>query len=149
MAGLRLAFVAGRPDLLEPIFRLRTTCSYGSPTAVQYAGAFALDHAAELTPPIAALYRERRDAVIDGFRALGWDAPPPPATMFVWLPVPRGFDAQGWTVHLVESAGLVVTPGNAFGPDGEGYFRISLVADADVLAHAIAGLGALGIRWQE
>jgi LL-diaminopimelate aminotransferase len=68
--------------------------------------------------------------------------------MFFWLPVPNGFEAQQWTQHLIDQAGVVVTPGNAFGPGGEGFFRVSLIADEDVLAKAIDRLRAAGIRYK-
>jgi LL-diaminopimelate aminotransferase len=67
--------------------------------------------------------------------------------MFVWLEVPKGFDSQSWSRHLIDTAGVVVTPGNAFGPGGEGYFRVSLVAEADVMREAFARLRAAGVRF--
>jgi LL-diaminopimelate aminotransferase len=68
--------------------------------------------------------------------------------MFVWLPVPSGFTSQGWVEHLVEGAGVVVTPGNAFGPGGEGFFRISLVAGEPVLGAAIDRLRRAGVHYR-
>jgi LL-diaminopimelate aminotransferase len=120
---------------------------YGSPAAIQSGAALALDHADELTRDVASRYRERRDAVIDAFRALGWRAEPPRASMFVWLPVPKGFTSEKFVEHLIDTAGVVVTPGNAFGPGGEGFFRVSLVAEVPVLREAIARIGRAGIRF--
>jgi LL-diaminopimelate aminotransferase len=67
--------------------------------------------------------------------------------MFLWLPVPAGYDSQGWTEWLIERTGVVVTPGNAFGPGGEGYFRVSLVAPLDVLTRAVVRLRDAGVRY--
>jgi aspartate/methionine/tyrosine aminotransferase len=67
--------------------------------------------------------------------------------MFVWLEVPSGFDSQEWSRHLIDRAGVVVTPGNAFGPGGEGYFRVSLVAEPDVMRDAFARLRTAGVRF--
>ncbi len=67
--------------------------------------------------------------------------------MFVWLPIPAGFDGQAWTRHLIDRAGVVVSPGNAFGPGGERFFRVSLIADPPVLATAIGRLRDAGIRF--
>jgi LL-diaminopimelate aminotransferase len=133
--------------VIEALYAVRTNMGYGTPAAIQEGAAFALDHAEELAAPVARRYRERRDAVIDGFRALGWEIAPSPATMFVWLEVPAGFDSQGWSEHLIDRAGVVVTPGNAFGPGGEGYFRVSLVAPPNVMSEAIARLRRAGIRF--
>jgi LL-diaminopimelate aminotransferase len=85
--------------------------------------------------------------VIEGFRALGWSVEPARATMFVWLPVPSEFDSQGWTRHLIDKAGVVVTPGNAFGPGGEGYFRVSLVAPPTVVRDAMTRLRQAGVSF--
>ena len=109
--------------------------------------AYALDHVEELRGTAVDLYRQRRDVMMDGFRSLGWTSQAPHATMFVWLPVPPAFDAQAWTEHLIDKAGVVVSPGNAFGPGGRGFFRVSLIADVDVLSAAIDRLRAAGIRY--
>jgi LL-diaminopimelate aminotransferase len=147
MAGARIGFAAGNADAIEALYAVRTNMGYGTPAAIQEGAAFALEHAEELSRPVALRYQERRDTVIDGFRSLGWDAPAPRATMFVWLEVPAGFDSQGWAEHLIERAGVVVTPGNAFGPGGEGFFRVSLVAPPNVLREAIGRLRRAGVRF--
>ena len=120
---------------------------YGTPAAIQEGAAFALDHVDEFARPIAARYQERRDFVLDGFHSLGWDAKPSRATMFVWLRVPAGFDSQGWSRHLIDHAGVVVTPGNAFGPGGEGFFRVSLVAEPDMMREAFQRLRDAGVEF--
>jgi LL-diaminopimelate aminotransferase len=147
MAGSRVGFAAGNAELIETLFAVRTNMGYGTPAAIQQGAAFALDHAREFTPAVARRYEERRNLLVDGFRSLGWEVSPPRATMFVWLPVPTGYDSQHWSEWLIERAGVVVTPGNAFGPGGEGYFRVSLVASLDVLAEAIARLRDAGVRY--
>ena len=147
MAGSRIGFAVGNSDVIEALYAVRTNMGYGTPAAIQEGAAFALDHAEELARPVARRYQERRDLVIEGFRSLGWEARPTPATMFIWLEVPKGFDSQGWSQHLIDRAGVVVTPGNAFGPGGEGYFRVSLVAAPNVIREAIARLRRSGIRF--
>ena|SRR5438874_2298223 len=149
MAGSRIGFAAGNADLIEALYAVRTNMGYGTPAAIQEGAAYALAHAAGLTPPIARRYQERRDFVVEGFRSLGWEAEPSRATMFVWLPVPAGFDSQGWTRHLIDAAGVVVTPGNAFGPGGEGFFRVSLVAPPNVTREAFARLRRAGVRFAQ
>ena len=147
MAGSRIGFAVGNADVIDALHAVRTNMGYGTPAAIQEGGAYALEHVRELAGPVAQRYRQRRDAVVAGFRSLGWDADAPPATMFVWLPVPAGFTSQGWTQHLIDRAGVVVTPGNAFGPGGEGFFRVSLVGELGMLADAIERLRAAGIRF--
>jgi LL-diaminopimelate aminotransferase len=149
MAGSRIGFAVGNPELIETLYTVRTNMGYGTPAAIQEGAAFALDHAAELTPAVAHRYGERRDLLVNGFRSLGWELTPPRATMFLWLPVPAGYSSQRWTEWLIERTGIVVTPGNAFGPGGEGYFRVSLVASLEVLNEAIARLRAAGVRYAQ
>jgi LL-diaminopimelate aminotransferase len=148
MAGSRIGFAVGGRDLIDALYAVRTNIGYGTPVPIQAGAAYALDHAAEFTPPIAERYQSRRDVLADGFRSLGWAAEPCRATMFQWLPVPAEFSAQEWTRHLIDRAGVVVTPGNAFGPGGERFFRVSLIADPPVLRRAIERLRAAGIRFQ-
>ena len=147
MAGSRIGFAVGNAELVDALFGVRTNMGYGTPAAIQEGAAFALDHLRELTRPIARRYEERRNLVVEGFRSLGWEVIPPAATMFVWLRVPSGFDSQGWSRQLIERAGVVVTPGNAFGPGGEGFFRVSLVAEPNVMREAFARLRDAGLRF--
>ena len=147
MAGSRLGFAVGGRHLIEALHAVRTNMGYGTPMAIQAGGAYALDHYKELSAPVAARYQMRRDALLDGFRSLGWSGEPSRGSMFVWLPVPVGFGAQEWTQYLIERAGVVVTPGNAFGPGGERFFRVSLIAEPPVLASAIERLRQAGIRY--
>jgi LL-diaminopimelate aminotransferase len=147
MAGSRIGFAVGGRELIDILYTVRTNMGYGTPAAIQEGAVVALANAEQLVPPVVAGYRERRDVLVDGFRSLGWPAEPPRATMFVWLPVPDGFTSQQWTQHLIDEAGVVVTPGNAFGPGGEGFFRVSLVAEPAVLRDAITRMKKAGIRF--
>jgi LL-diaminopimelate aminotransferase len=147
MAGSRIGFAVGGQALIDVLYAVRTNMGYGTPAAIQEGAVVALQNARELVPPVVAGYRERRDVLVQGFRSLGWPADAPRATMFVWLPVPQGFSSQQWTQHLIDNAGVVVTPGNAFGPGGEGFFRVSLVGEPAVLRDAIDRISNAGIRF--
>lgn len=147
MAGSRLGFAVGGARLIEALHGVRTNMGYGTPTAIQAGGAYALDHYKELETPTVARYERRRNVVVEAFRSLGWQAQPSHGTMFVWLPIPDGFSAQDWTRHLLDKAGVVVTPGNAFGPGGERFFRVSLIADQPVIDEAVRRLRDAGIRF--
>jgi LL-diaminopimelate aminotransferase len=147
MAGFRIAFAAGGASAIDRLYRLRGSCTYGTPTSIQHAAALALDEASTLVPPVVGVYAPRRDAVISELRALGYDSPAPLATMFVWARVPRGYTSHSWTERLIDDAGVVVTPGDAFGPGGEGWYRISLVAEEEVLREAVRRMGALAPAW--
>jgi len=142
MAGMRIGFVVGNADGVEALAAYRTNVGYGTPTVMQAAAAYALNHHAELVPATVAEYKARRDAMMNAFHAAGWNAEPPPASMYLWLPVPEGVDDWEWVRTLIDEDGVVVTPGVAFGDGGRGYFRVSLVRDKDTLAQAATALGA-------
>ena len=142
MAGLRIGFCVGNETAVEALAVYRTNIGYGTPTAVQHAAAYALEHRAELVPPKAAAYRARRDAMVAAFTAAGWDIAVPDATMYLWLPVPEGVDDWDWVKALIDQDGVVVTPGVAFGDGGRGFFRISLVRDEATLAAAAEKIAA-------
>ena len=123
----------------RPIAR---TSGYGTPTAVQHAAAFALDHRLELVPPKVAAYHARRDAMVGGTRRRRLDDTSPPGIDVSVAPVPEGVDDWSWVQTLIDEDGVVVTPGVAFGDGGRGFFRISLVRDAETLAQAARILAA-------
>jgi LL-diaminopimelate aminotransferase len=147
MAGSRIGFAVGGSHLIDALHAVRTNMGYGTPAAIQAGAAYALDHFEDLERPLVERYRARGDVVTKGFQSLGWQTQAPKATMFAWLPIPSGFTAQEWTKHLIDKADVVVTPGNAFGPGGERFFRVSLIADPPVLEEAIERLRKAGIRY--
>ncbi|MEO8564380.1 MAG: aminotransferase class I/II-fold pyridoxal phosphate-dependent enzyme [bacterium] len=142
MAGMRIGFAVGNHVALEALAAYRTNVGYGTPTVMQAAATYALNHYAELVPATVAEYRARRDAMMSSFHAAGWNAAPPPASMYLWLPVPEGIDDWEWVRTLIDEDGIVVTPGVAFGDGGKGYFRVSLVRDGETLSRAATTIGA-------
>jgi LL-diaminopimelate aminotransferase len=142
MAGMRIGFVVGNATALEALAAYRTNVGYGTPTVMQAAAAYALNHHAELVPATVAEYKARRDAMMRAFHGAGWPAEPPPASMYLWLPVPEGVDDWEWVRTLIDEDGVVVTPGVAFGEGGRGWFRVSLVRDRDTLARAASAIAA-------
>lgn len=148
MAGSRLGFAVGNPEILNQLYALRTNGGYGTPSYVQAGAAEAFNNAETYLKPTVETYQRRRDVVIEGFRSLGWEITPPKATLYVWLRVPKGFQSQAWTEYLIKEAGVVVSPGNAFGDGGEGFFRVSLVSPEENLQAAIERLRQKGIRYE-
>jgi LL-diaminopimelate aminotransferase len=98
-------------------------------------------------PEVAAmneLYRRRRDLVCDALRRIGVDVTPPRATIYVWAPVPAGYHSSAaYCEHVLEATGVVLSPGGAYGPHGEGFFRISLTTPDERLLEAVDRLGRL------
>lgn len=136
MAGLRLGVVCGRRDVIAHLNSYRTLVGYGVPTVVQRAGAFAFAHAEELSGGIREGYRERFAAAVQGFADAGVTVTPPPAGMYLWIPVPEGTTDWEVTERLLAEERIVITPGSGFGPGGKGYVRISMVAAPELLRDA-------------
>lgn len=142
MTGWRIGCVVGHPDALAAFQRVKDNIDNGTLRAVQFAGAKALSMAERLTPKINAVYRRRRDLVVDTLNALGWQLEKPQATIYVWAPVPERFggDSAAFAEDLFAKTGVVVTPGAIYGQHGEGFFRISLTYPDEVLTKAMSRL---------
>jgi LL-diaminopimelate aminotransferase len=145
MTGWRCAVLVGNADALQTYWRLKTNIDSGLFDAVQLAGIAALSPEADFeVASMVELYRHRRDIVCDALRKMGVDVRPPHATIYVWAPVPDGYKSSAaYAEHVLEEAGVVITPGAVYGPAGEGWFRISLTTPDDRLLEAVERLGAL------
>ncbi|HYM70202.1 MAG TPA: LL-diaminopimelate aminotransferase [bacterium] len=145
MTGWRMGFAVGNRDAIQALGTLKTNIDSGQFAAVQAAGVAALTGPDGPTRERVAIWQKRRDMVVAGLRRVGLDVPRPRATFYLWVPVPAGYDSVGFTGHLLEQAGVVVTPGTGYGARGEGYVRISLTAPDDRFVEAIRRIGtALG-----
>ena len=101
----------------------------------------AVDGADEWVPGNVATFQRRRDAAVRALRRAGFDAEPPRATMYLWVPVPGGEPSESFALRALESEGVVVMPGAALGAGGEGYFRVALTTGVDRLEEAVERLG--------
>lgn len=142
MTGWRLGFAAGRAELVGALTRVKSYVDTGPFLAVQKAGAAALDRSEELVEPIRAELQRRRDTAVASLRQAGFTVESPKAAMYLWVPLPAGVSSAAFAKHALEETGVVVLPGSAFGPAGEGFFRIALTVDSDRLAVAAERLGA-------
>jgi len=145
MTGWRCAALVGNAQALATYWQLKTNIDSGLFEAVQLAGVAALSPDADAeVASMCELYRRRRDLVCEALREIGVQVTPPHATIYVWAPVPQGFDSSAaYCEHVLERTGVVLTPGAAYGPAGEGWFRISLTTPDDRLLEAVSRLGAL------
>jgi LL-diaminopimelate aminotransferase len=138
MTGWRTAAIVGNAGAVEAYWRLKTNVDSGMFEAVQLAAAAALDAG----PPeeMRAVYQRRRDLVCNALAAIGVDVTPPKGTIYVWAPVPPGHTSASYAELVLEESGVVVSPGGAYGPNGEGFFRISLTVPDDRLIEALSRL---------
>jgi LL-diaminopimelate aminotransferase len=145
MTGWRCAAIVGNAEAIAQYWRLKSNVDSGLFEAVQLAGAAGL--ARENDAEVARMnevYRRRRDLVCDALAAAGVEFTRPQGTIYIWAPVPEGFEsAAAYCEHVLEQAAVVISPGGAYGPNGEGFFRISLTTPDDRLLEAVDRLQAL------
>jgi LL-diaminopimelate aminotransferase len=141
MTGWRLGFAAGRAELIGALTRVKSYVDTGPFLAVQKAGAAALDHGEELVAPIRAELQRRRDTAVAALGKAGFSVEAPKAAMYLWVPLPAGLLSAAFARRALEELGVVVLPGSAFGPAGEGFFRIALTVGAERLQAAAERLG--------
>jgi len=138
MTGWRTAAIVGNAEAVNTYWRLKTNIDSGMFEAVQLAAAAALDAGAP--EEMKALYQRRRDLVCGALVEIGVDVTPPRGTIYIWAPVPEGHTSASYCELVLEESGVVVSPGGAYGPNGEGFFRISLTVADERLAEAVERL---------
>ena len=143
MPGWRIGFAAGNKKLIGALSRIKSYLDYGAFTPIQVAAAFALNGPQDCVDEIRALYKDRRDVLIEGLAAAGWDVPSPPATMFAWAPIPKAFAHLGsleFSKLLMREAQVAVAPGIGFGEYGDAFVRIGLVENRHRTRQAVRNI---------
>jgi alanine-synthesizing transaminase len=131
--------VVGNERMCAALARVKSYLDYGAYTPIQVAAAAALNGPTDCIDEIRAIYKARRDTLVEAMKRAGWDIPAPPASMFAWAPLPKQYEEAGsmlFSKLLVEEAGVAVAPGIAFGEYGEGYVRIGLVENEQRIRQA-------------
>ncbi len=137
MTGWRIGFAVGSKEIISALGKVKSNLDSGVFEVVQEAGIEALTCDQSIVADIRKVYQERRDVLVAGLKSLGIEFEIPKATFYVWLRTPKGFTSADYTAHLLNKAGLVTTPGNGFGEDGEGYVRIALTVKKERMLEAI------------
>jgi LL-diaminopimelate aminotransferase len=140
MTGWRIGFAAGHSEILSGLGRVKTNIDSGLFQAIQEAGTEALYHLDTPLPESITIYERRRDIMVRGLHDIGLEVDRPKATFYLWIRVPRGYTSSQFATLLMEQGGIVVTPGNGFGEEGEGYIRIALTVNEKRLNEAIERL---------
>ncbi len=144
MAGWRVGFLAGNSEVVGALAKLKSYLDYGTFQPIQLAAAEALATGDGFVAEVNKTYMKRRDALVDGLADIGWKVDKPAGTMFVWAEVPGPYDEMGsldFSIHLLEHAGVAVSPGVVFGPSGEGHVRFALVEEVGRIEQAADRIG--------
>ena len=143
MPGWRMGFGAGNPRLINALTRMKSYLDYGAFTPIQVAATAALTGPQDCVDDMRALYKERRDVLIKGLHAAGWDVPSPAGSMFAWAPIPPRYAHLGSleiSKLLMEKAKVAVAPGIGFGEYGDSHVRIALVENSHRLRQAMRNI---------
>lgn len=149
MTGWRIGFAVGNRDLIAALNKLKSNLDSRQFPAIDLAAGYALENVTNENT--LALYKKRRDVLVDGLNEIGWKVDKPFASLYVWARVPEGYCSSDFAKLLLTEAGVLVIPGNGYGEYGEGFVRMSLTVagdvDGDRVGEAVKRLAKLNIKW--
>ena len=146
LAGARIGFCIGNKEVVAQLKTLKSNMDYGMFLPIQKAAIEAITGDQSSVETTRKAYERRRDVLCDGLIAAGWEMDKPPGTMFVWAPIPKEYTkSEKFVADLLDKTGVLVTPGSAFGPSGEGYVRMALVQDEADMQRAVEAVKASGL----
>ena len=146
MTGARVSFALGNRQMIEKFRAVRSQIDYGMFLPIQYGALAALTGPQGGVKEQCREYERRNQALCEGLRRIGWQVPDSEGTMFVWAPIPEGYqNSLEFCMDLVERSGVLVTPGSSFGSLGEGYVRIALVQPAETMEEIVDAIADSGI----
>ncbi|MCX5897478.1 MAG: aminotransferase class I/II-fold pyridoxal phosphate-dependent enzyme [Proteobacteria bacterium] len=143
MPGWRVGFAVGNQRMIAALARLKSYFDYGMFQPIQIASIIALNEIQDAVKEITAVYKNRRDVLVEGLNKIGWEIEKPKATMFVWAPIPEKFKQMGsldFSKVLLKEGKVAVSPGIGFGEYGEGYVRFALVENEHRIRQAVRGI---------
>ena len=143
MTGWRSGAVVGNPDIVSAYWQLKTNIDSGMFEAVQEASVSALDSDQESVREMCEIYRRRRDVLVGALETIGLELTPPKGAIYVWARVPHGETSASFTEKVLEDAAVVISPGSAYGPSGEGFVRMSLTVPDERLMEAAERISRL------
>ena len=133
MTGWRIGMAVGNPEVIDALKRIKSNIDSGVPQAIQHMAIKALSESQDCVEDHNRIYQNRRDKVVKTLNAMGIKTNKPKASLYIWAHCPQGYKSAEFAESLLEQVGVVVTPGNGYGPNGEGFFRISLTINDQLL----------------
>ena len=143
MAGWRVAFMAGNPEVVGALAKMKSYLDYGTFQPIQIAATVTMNEAVDYPQEACAIYESRRNTLVDGLARIGWEIVPPKGTMFAWAPIPEPYRDMGsveFCSMLVKEADVALSPGVGFGPGGEGNVRFALIENEQRINQAVRSL---------
>jgi LL-diaminopimelate aminotransferase len=143
MTGWRIGMAVGNPTIIDALMRVKSNLDSGIPQAIQKMAITALEGPQDVIAEHNAIYEQRRDRLVSALTKLGLRLRPPSASLYLWARVPEKMTSVQFATRLLDEAGVVVTPGNGYGPTGEGYVRLSLTVPDEQIEEAVRRIEAL------
>jgi LL-diaminopimelate aminotransferase len=137
MTGWRLGWACGSSDLIKGLLQVKANVDSGVFQAIQVAGVRALQKGGDFIKQNAAIYKKRRDVMADGLKKLGFEFEIPEATFYMWIKTPKKMKSADFCIKILKETNVIFTPGNGFGSNGEGYFRIALTVPEERIKEAL------------
>lgn len=138
MGGFRIGWAAGNPDVIAALAQVKGAIDFNQYLGIQHAAIAAINQPRSEVRRAARVFETRRDVLVEALRACGWRAPLPQASMYVWTRLPGGLTGSfDFAVNLARETGVCLAPGRGFGPRGEGFVRLALVREPEVLRRAV------------
>jgi LL-diaminopimelate aminotransferase len=148
MTGWRVGFVVGNAQAIKGLSQVKTNIDSGVFKAIQRAAIAGFQTTDEQLQQVMSVYQKRRDIIVEGLKSLGWPMEAPKATLYIWAPVPQGYSSNDFVNLLLDKCGIIVPPGNGYGANGEGFFRIALTIADERMQEAIQRMRDAGIRYE-
>lgn len=148
MTGWRVGFVVGNATGIKGLGQVKTNLDSGVFKAIQRAAIAGFKTTQEELQDVMSVYQNRRNIIVEGLKSLGWPLEPPKATLYIWVPVPKGYSSTDFVTLLLDKCGIIVPPGNGYGAAGEGFFRIALTVPDEKMHEAIQRMKDAGIRYE-
>ncbi len=147
MTGWRIGMAVGNAEAIQALGKIKTNMDSGVFKAIQNASIVAFKDYAPFVARQNTIYQRRRDIIVNGLNSLGWSIKKPAASFYIWAKVPKGYTSESFTIHLLNTTGVLIVPGSGYGTGGEGYFRISITTKEENLHNAIKRLQDANIRY--
>jgi LL-diaminopimelate aminotransferase len=145
MTGWRVGWACGNKNLVGALAKVKSNIDSGIFSAVQLAGVAAIQGQDAHIRKMCAMYQERRDCLVDGLNALGWNIKKPSATFYIWSKIPGKESSMDFAGKLLKKADIVATPGVGFGKYGEGYIRFAITVDVKRIEEAVLRIKKAGL----
>ncbi|HAA29290.1 MAG TPA: LL-diaminopimelate aminotransferase [Cyanobacteria bacterium UBA8553] len=148
MTGWRVGFVVGNAIAIQGLNQVKTNVDSGVFKAIQQAAIAGFKTTQEQLQEVTSVYQNRRNIIVAGLKSLGWPIEAPKGTLYIWVPVPQGYSSAEFVTLLLDKCGIIVPPGNGYGENGEGFFRIALTVPDERMHEAIQRMKDAGIRYE-